>query len=226
MKGWMSSPGHRGNIMDPWHRRVNIGIAWDRYNVVMYQHFEGAYVEYNELPTMLTLGQVARTYCYDSGVQVASLREPLSGGYNWTTDRFTTIHDPCPSPYDVPRNSPAPRSPEDAHQLWKQAYAASQSQRDATITVPWITASRWVAGGAEFAVRADIGQILDLHGDGVYSLVVWGTALGSGRGYLRILHIPRTHSSGYLPGRLGGRADALHVSDADAAEPEAETMPN
>ena len=213
MKGWMSSPGHRGNIMDPWHRRVNIGIAWDRYNVVMYQHFEGDYVEYNELPTiaggdlsfsgttkgglrfnkekdlgvqiyydtpptMLTLGQVARTYCYDSGVQVASLREPLSGGYNWTTDRFTTIHDPCPSPYDVPRNSPAPRSPEDAHQLWQQAYAASQSQRDATITVPWITASRWVAGGAEFAVRADIGQILDLHGDGVYSLVVWGKHLG------------------------------------------------
>ena len=121
---------------------------------------------------------MARTYCYDSGVQVASLREPLSGGYNWTTDRFTTIHDPCPSPYDVPRNSPAPRSPEDAHQLWKQAYAASQSQRDATITVPWSTASRWVAGGAEFAVRADIGQILDLHGDGVYSLVVWGKHLG------------------------------------------------
>lgn len=46
MGGWMSSPGHRQNILDPGHKRVNIGIAWDRYNTAIYQHFEGDYVEF------------------------------------------------------------------------------------------------------------------------------------------------------------------------------------
>ena len=46
----MESPGHRRNILDPSHMKVNIGIAWDRYNVKMFQHFEGDYVEYQQLP--------------------------------------------------------------------------------------------------------------------------------------------------------------------------------
>ncbi len=48
--GWMESPGHRRNILEPSHMKVNIGIAWDRYNVQMFQHFEGDYVEYQVLP--------------------------------------------------------------------------------------------------------------------------------------------------------------------------------
>ena len=113
---WMGSPGHRRNLLDPSHRKVNIGIAWDRYNTAMYQHFEGDYVEYDGLPTVangvlslsgtakqgvrfgkpsdldvhiyydppqreLTRGQVARTYCYDNGQLVASLRWPVTGGF-------------------------------------------------------------------------------------------------------------------------------------------------
>ena len=52
MAGWMSSSGHRRNLLDPSHRKVNIGIAWNRYNTLMYQHFEGDYVEYDRLPTI------------------------------------------------------------------------------------------------------------------------------------------------------------------------------
>ena len=50
MDGWMGSPGHRRNLLDPWHRRVNIGLAWDTYNFVAIQHFEGDYVRYDNLP--------------------------------------------------------------------------------------------------------------------------------------------------------------------------------
>ena len=32
MEGWMDSPGHRGNILGRWHKKVNIGLAWDSYN--------------------------------------------------------------------------------------------------------------------------------------------------------------------------------------------------
>ena len=215
MDSWMSSPGHRRNILDPQHKRVNIGIAWDRYNTAMYQHFEGGYVEYDQLPAIsngvlsfsgtakngvrfshqrdlgvqiyydqpphnLTLGQVARTYCYDNGLRVAGLRAPLAGSSNYTTDEFTATYDPCPDPYDVAADTPGPRSPDEAHQAWQDAYDVSRSVQPQTVTVPWATAWEWTAAGTYFAVKADISEILNRHGDGVYSILVWGDNRGAG----------------------------------------------
>ncbi len=214
MDGWMSSPGHRRNVLDPQHQRVNIGIAWDRYNTAMYQHFEGGYVEYDRLPAIsngvlsfsgtvksgvrfsqeqdlsaqmnydppphsLSRGQVARTYCYDNGRRVAGLRPPLAGSSYYTTHEFTTTYNPCPDPYDVQSDAPAPRSPSEAHRAWQKAYNASQALQPQTITVPWVTASEWTASGTEFAVKADISEILDRYGDGVYSIMVWGELGGT-----------------------------------------------
>ena len=52
MAGWMRSPGHRDNLLRPYWRKVNIGLAWNRVTTTMYQHFEGDYVEYDQLPTL------------------------------------------------------------------------------------------------------------------------------------------------------------------------------
>lgn len=52
MDGLMDSPGHRDNILYRWHRKVNIGLAWDQYNFSAAQHFEGDYVEYSTAPTL------------------------------------------------------------------------------------------------------------------------------------------------------------------------------
>ena len=49
----MSSPGHRRNILDRWHKKVNVGLAWDKYNLVGYQHFEGDYVRYRQTPEFI-----------------------------------------------------------------------------------------------------------------------------------------------------------------------------
>lgn len=213
MAGWMDSPGHRRNILDHTHQKVNIGIAWDRYNTVMYQHFEGDYAEYDQLPAItdgmltlsgrtkngarlngardlgvqvyydqppgpLTRGQLARTYCYDNGRKVAGLREPLTGGYYWPTDEFTTTHDPCPSPYDVPADTPEPRSHNEAHRAWEEAYSASQLRGTQTIAVPWLTAKEWSVRANAFVVKADISDILRRNGNGVYSVMVWGNLAG------------------------------------------------
>ena len=48
----MGSSGHRRNLLDPDHRKVSIGLAWDEYNLRFFQHFEGAYVVYESLPTI------------------------------------------------------------------------------------------------------------------------------------------------------------------------------
>ena len=206
---WMRSSGHRRAITDPQYSKVNIGIAWDRYNEIMAAHFEGAYVQYDRLPTIrngilalagkvgqglrfnaerdlsvqvwydrtphrLTSGQMARTYCYDNGRLVASLREPLSAGWSWPTDSFTLDVTVCPSPYSVSADTPAASSYSDAHRLWQEAYDASKGGgQTQTVTAQWVTASRWTARGSEFAVEANISHLLQKHGKGVYTVMVW-----------------------------------------------------
>ena len=209
MAGWMESPGHRRNILDPSHLRVNIGIAWDRYNVKMFQHFEGDYVEYQHLPEIedgvlrmsgrvrngarlgsrrdlgvqifhdpppasLTLGQVARTYCYDNGLHVASLRERLTGGSFWTEGQFTTTYSPCPDPADIPADAPPARSHSEANRLWEEAYSRSTLTAERVTTVPWIDAAEFRVAGDAFDVEADMREVISRHGEGVYSIVVWG----------------------------------------------------
>ena len=213
MEGWMNSPGHRRNILGKWHRKVNIGLAWDRYNMVGYQHFEGGFVQYDQLPRImngtlsmsgstlnglqfsrkeelgvqiyydppphsLTRGQVSRTYCYDSGLQIAALSYPLTGNSTWTEDEFMDRYSPCPDPYDVSPEVPAPRSPDEAHGFWEQAYAASQTQRERTVTVPWVTASKWMARATDFSITANVSKLLSKYGPGVYTVLLWGEVDG------------------------------------------------
>ena len=42
VQGWMASPGHRRNLLDPAHTMLNVGIAHDRND----QHFSSDYVNY------------------------------------------------------------------------------------------------------------------------------------------------------------------------------------
>ena len=39
VQGWMDSPGHRKTLLDPVHTIMNAGIAYDRFNINMVQHF-------------------------------------------------------------------------------------------------------------------------------------------------------------------------------------------
>ena len=52
MEGWMDSPGHRRTILNPWHKKVNLGLAWNRHRVAFVQQFEGDYVEYGRPPVI------------------------------------------------------------------------------------------------------------------------------------------------------------------------------
>ena len=209
----MESPGHRRNILNPHHRKVNIGLAWDSYNVVLVQHFEGDYIEYEALPTIadgilslsgvlkngaefvdvddpyvqvyfdappfeLTRGQASRTNCYDRGLQIGSLRRPLTGGSYWTSDHFSSEASECPNPFDVSPYLPGARSVTEAHQLWREGYIARQAETPSTINVPWITASHWSVDRRELSVRADVSRLLARYGVGVYTITLWATIGG------------------------------------------------
>ena len=208
MDDWLASPGHRRNLLDPTHHKINIGIGLNLYNAFLYQHFEGDYVEYETAPAIsdgvlelagtvkngarfgsrrdlsvqilydpppqpLTRGQLARTSCYDQGRPVASLREAASGGSRWTANSHTANYHPCPDPYDVSATALPPLSASEALAVWETMRAASQKTQPQSLTVPWVAAQQWRVDSDSFSVRADISRILDQHGPGVYTILVW-----------------------------------------------------
>ena len=209
MQGWLDSPEHRKNILNPIHKRVNIGMAWDRYNFVAFQHFEGDYVEFNALPRIeggeltfegrvlngakfgegrffsvvvdydpppqqLTRGQVSRTYCYVSGRSVVFLRKPPPFGIFYLDSEIDTEQEICPDPYDVPRNASEPTSHDEANQFWQEAYSLSQALSGVPVSVPVKAVSRWQVSEGEFSVGADLSDILNTNGPGVYTVILWG----------------------------------------------------
>ena len=52
MDGLMGSPGHWRSILSSHYRKVNIGLAWNKYDIVVVQQFEGDYVQYGRMPEL------------------------------------------------------------------------------------------------------------------------------------------------------------------------------
>ena len=50
VQGWIDSPGHKRNLLNPAHTTLNVGIAHDRFNQVMVQQFASDYVSYLTRP--------------------------------------------------------------------------------------------------------------------------------------------------------------------------------
>ena len=136
-------------------------------------------IYYDPPPQTLTRGQLARTDCYDSGLLVAALLPPQTDRERREVRRardFTHIYESCPDPYAVPADVPPPNSPQESRELHDETRAASQNRPPQRRTVPWLTAESWQADWGGFSVRADLRDILDEHGPGVYTIALWGDA--------------------------------------------------
>ena len=205
---WMGSPGHRRAILDPNYRKVNIGLAWDQYNVRFYQHFEGDHVRYADLP-IIGNGELRVKGTLVNGARVGNARDldiqvyydppPTSltrgqlgrtHGYDFGL-RVASLREPLgpgwswgEDSYTIEHLEP----PVDPHDVAADTPAPSFSPVPAprplpipesrTVRVPWITASEWLTNGSEFAVTANIASVLKQHGPGVYSVMVWAPVNG------------------------------------------------
>ena len=207
MDGWMDSPGHRDAILDPWVRKVNIGIDRSNRNFAAVQQFEGDYVEFARLPDIegdiltvagrlkngislsgddslgvvisydppplgLTKGQVSRTECYDAGTPVAILRDPPPQGRYYSVEETYESVEFCPDPRDVAPDTPVPDSFSEAEDVWQEVSDASRRGIVRTVPITHITASRWVADGNAFSVRANVVGLTQRHGPGVYTISI------------------------------------------------------
>ena len=202
---WIAAFPQQNPVMNPDHHRMNIGVAYDEYNLQVYVIFESDYVEYEEPPKIengvlylsgttkrhvqfgaldalgvdlyydppphqLTAGQLARGACFFAGRTIAFLLPPTNVGYYQSDDPLTHTYDTCKPPREMRAEVPVPKSVDQASRFYS---AARELWRPFADTVPQIRATEWTASGKQFAVRADIGDLLEEHGAGVYTVVVW-----------------------------------------------------
>ena len=207
MEGWMDSPGHRNNILKPRHRKVNIGLAWDRYNFVAVQQFEGDYIEYTVLPaihgSVLSMeGKVKNGANLEHGDHYRVVISYHPPPHQLTQGQIARVYGsclglkvaflsyrsagtaestgkPCLSPYDVSPDAPAPTSGSAAHDLWEEARARYEALESVPITVAKVRMARWELDGNRFAISADLGGVLEAHGPGVYELNIFGILDGN-----------------------------------------------
>ena len=199
MDGWMDSSGHRRSILDKRYKKVNIGLAWDRFHLFAYQHFEGDYVEYDKLPVIengkISLNGTVKNgagFSKDLGVQIyydpsphTLTRGQLSKAGCYSYEAPVASLRPPLSPgwsYDLDLDfgehatckSPYDVSVDTAAPSSPSWFNFSLPALTLRYIVNWITASEWKAKDAEFSVTADISELLKEYGDGVYTILVWG----------------------------------------------------
>lgn len=184
MTGWLNSPGHRRNLLDPSHRLVNVGIAWrgddDAYIFRAVQHFEGDYARL-DAPISLAAG-------------VLTLSGRIINGASLATG-LLVYHDPPPQPQS--RASLAVTSAYcGGYPVAAVVPGANWSYRSTTpnciepdlgrpradggwVNLPLITAERWNVGDAAFDIRADLSSVLRRYGAGVYTVQLSGEVDGA-----------------------------------------------
>ena len=123
---------------------------------------------------------------------------------------YSVTYRSCPDPYAVPADTAPPGSADEAHASWQAAYDESELALWKFGTVPWITALQWTARGDRFSVRADISELLANHGDGVYTVIVWGNIDGD-----RLIISQYSIFHGVVPPETYG----MYAEDAVESEP-------
>ncbi|MFC2025521.1 CAP domain-containing protein, partial [Chloroflexota bacterium] len=154
---FMDSPTHRANILNKWHKKVSLGIAFDDENFHWVQHFEGAYINFSGFPSI-------------SGT-ILSMAGTVATG---KIERIIVYYDPLPQiltpeqlnapPYDssyglgerigivLPLPSPG-------------SFYTNLAPTD-VVAMTWDTQA-----DGSFTIGADISPILG-KGNGVYTIVV------------------------------------------------------
>ena len=142
----------------------------------------GVEIYYDPPPHKLTRGQLAHTSCIDPGRPVAVLIWPQGDDSGTSVDEFKTITlQHCPSPYyDIDSQLPPPTSRREAVDLRNRVHLASEPKRRGThiYQVPLVPAAEWTANTNSFSLVADIQEVLNEHGNGVYTLGIFGDLNG------------------------------------------------
>ena len=135
----------------------------------------GVEIYYHPLSTLVA-SQIAQTYCLDPGEYAATLIAPPPPGFQY--DPFQAViqgFKRCVSPYGFEWSIP-PMSYEWAIEQFEQVKANAEWVSWAAIN--WLMADEWQVDDTSFKVSANIEEVLEDKGAGVYRVLIWGSIDG------------------------------------------------
>ena len=207
----MGSLGHKNNILDQWHRKVNLGLSWDTHQMWSVQHFEGDYADCSVPPTIegatlsisCTVSEVLPSSSLAQAIHYNSPPHTLTQGqiarsYGYRLGRrVALLRQRAPAGYSYPvdevtqtyNSGCTPYDIDSSEPAPTSPSEATSLYNEAklcepteeTITVPWIDGEETISGST-ISLSHDIGQVLREHGSGVYTLFVWGCSVSDSAG--------------------------------------------
>ena len=122
-------------------------------------------------------GQVSQTYCHSPGRPVAYIRRPLPVGFYWLEEESREMGwERCPAPWDADPNLQLPVNEDEINQLFQQIRNGFRLRE--TVEVDLVTADIWQAEAGNFRIEADLNRVIQTHGPGIYSMILWGEVDG------------------------------------------------
>jgi uncharacterized protein YkwD len=150
---------HRENILDPYHNKVNIGIAWNSNEVYLVQHFENDYID-------LILSPVFR-------IINTNLEMTASMNLNISNIYSVSIHyDPYPqniSSSKLRSEEPYNLSYYDYGEYLGSILPSGYEAVDGITVRP----SEWIVNDQWFLIRSDLTDFFNLRGKGIYTMSLW-----------------------------------------------------
>lgn len=151
-----SNWGHKDNILNPWHKKVNIGVTWDDHRLAFVQQFEGDYLEFTQLPELngkklsfsgiATLGTINSVGIYfDQTPQPLTNQQLVDGPHSYSLGELVEFVYPPPPPGSF-------YPPE-------------------TIPPNGVQASRWTVTSGAFNIQVDLALALK-SGPGIYTVAI------------------------------------------------------
>ena len=141
-----------------------------------------ALIVYDPVPRRLSAGQLARTYCYGHGESIGVFIPPsrlLRDEFEFTQ----TYEEPeCIDPYDVRRSAAEPESQVESARMFEDSRERSEQMQETELTMSFRKAEEMTASGREFSLRADMTDVLDEWGPGVYTVVLIAALEGKSSG--------------------------------------------
>ena len=192
-EGLMLSPGHRKNILNPWHQMVNLGIVCDEVSCSVVQQFESAYFDFNAMPVikggslaaLSFSGQLLDGFVYNqTQVWYDPPPETLSASQIRPLSCYS-LRDPV-----IFIRAPLPKGSTYSSDISEYSWSRCFEPGDATValpedldlsgdmyknkSVPWVDANLYEVQNSSFNIAVDVSKYLLEYGPGAYTIVVWG----------------------------------------------------
>ena len=133
---------------------------------------------YDPKPQTLTQGQLVHTSCYGLGEIIAHIAAP-SPMLLETAGLTKKVKEPgCTDPYQVNSRAQRPHTQADMAKVWKERRAESEQVTETLTAYQEMEARNMKMEGRNFAVTADVSDLLLEHGPGVYTLVLLADLAG------------------------------------------------